>query len=210
MADSGKKPARRATGRVAVATNRIGEVGSAEHAGQHTRSARPARYAPSRPASAAATRKVTAVKTTTAKPAHSRQSAAKAPVGELKVRAGEDPWTQSELRDVHDELQAEVLRLRAEILNAETEIADLLRDSGEGAGDDQADTGTKNFEREHEMSLANNARDMLVQSERALRRIDDGSYGLCESCGSPIGKARLQAFPRATLCVSCKQREERR
>ena len=48
------------------------------------------------------------------------------------------------------------------------------------------------------------------QAERALQRIDNGTYGVCESCGQPIGKARLQAFPRATLCVSCKQKEERR
>ena len=86
----------------------------------------------------------------------------------------------------------------------------LQRDSGEGAGDDQADAGTKTFEREHEMSLAANSRDLLSQVERALQRLDDHTYGICESCGNPIGKGRLQAFPRATLCVSCKQREERR
>ena len=93
--------------------------------------------------------------------------------------------------------------------NART-IAALQRDSGEGSGDDQADAGTKTFEREHEMSLAANSRDLLSQVERALQRLDNGSYGICENCGNPIGKARLQAFPRATLCVSCKQREERR
>ena len=73
-----------------------------------------------------------------------------------------------------------------------------------------ADLGAKTFEREHEMSLANNARDLLVQTEHALARIDAGTYGRCENCGNPIGKLRLQANPRATLCVSCKQREERR
>ena len=66
------------------------------------------------------------------------------------------------------------------------------------------------FEREHEMSLANNTRDMLVQAEHALARIENGTYGICENCGNPIGKARLQVFPRATLCMTCKQREERR
>ena len=60
------------------------------------------------------------------------------------------------------------------------------------------------------MSLANNARDMLLQNTRALARIDDGTYGVCEICGRPIGKARLQVFPRATLCLDDKQREERR
>ncbi len=59
-------------------------------------------------------------------------------------------------------------------------------------------------------SLTRNARELLAQNERALARMANGTYGICESCGNPIGKARLQAFPRATLCVQCKQREERR
>ncbi len=49
-----------------------------------------------------------------------------------------------------------------------------------------------------------------AQIDRALARIEDGTYGVCESCGQPIGKLRLMAFPRATLCMTCKQREERR
>jgi RNA polymerase-binding protein DksA len=125
-------------------------------------------------------------------------------------RPGEEPWTVADLIAVRDDLKSEVVRLRGEISLTEHGIADLLRDSGDGAGDDQADAGTKNIEREHELSLANNARGMLLQSERALRRLADGTYGDCESCGSPIGKARLEAFPRAILCVTCKQREERR
>ena len=128
----------------------------------------------------------------------------------LVVRADEEPWTKAELGEVRSELRDEVKRLRDELDLAEHEIDDMLRDSGDGAGDDAADAGSKTFEREHEMSLANNTRDMLVQAERALARIDNGSYGICENCGNPIGKARLQVFPRATLCMTCKQREERR
>ena len=60
------------------------------------------------------------------------------------------------------------------------------------------------------MSLSNNSRDLLQQVQRALGRLDSSTYGLCEECGGAIPKVRLQAFPRATLCVSCKQREERR
>ena len=60
------------------------------------------------------------------------------------------------------------------------------------------------------MSLVQNARDMLDQAQNALRRLDSGQYGWCEVCGQPIGKDRLIAFPRATLCLACKQREERR
>ena len=126
------------------------------------------------------------------------------------VREDESPWTPSELAEVRTELVIEVARLVQQISDAEDGIADLLRDSGDGAGDDQADAGTKTFEREHEMSLANNARELLQQNERALARLDDGTYGICERCGKPVGKLRLQAFPRATLCMACKQLEERR
>jgi DnaK suppressor protein len=58
--------------------------------------------------------------------------------------------------------------------------------------------------------LAANQRELLLQTEKALERLNKGTYGLCESCGNPIGKGRLIAFPRATLCLECKQREERR
>lgn len=128
----------------------------------------------------------------------------------LPVRADEDPWSLEELDEVRSELERELAGLRQEIERAESEIADRLGDPNDGAGDDEADTGAKTFEREHEMSLANNARDLLSQNERAIGRIDAGTYGVCEGCGDPVGKARLQAFPRAALCVPCKQREERR
>ncbi|MGW9428378.1 TraR/DksA family transcriptional regulator [Streptomyces decoyicus] len=130
--------------------------------------------------------------------------------GELAVRPGEDPWTPGEVAEARTELMEETARLRLEIVSAEDAIAGLMRDSGDGAGDDEADTGTKNITREHEMALASNAREMLHQTERALGRLDAGTYGLCENCGNPIGKARMQAFPRATLCVECKQKQERR
>jgi RNA polymerase-binding protein DksA len=142
--------------------------------------------------------------------APTRATSKKTAAGRLAVRADESPWTPGELAEVRAELEADVTRLRAEVAEADHDIADLLRDAGDGAGDDQADAGSKTFEREHEMSLANNTRDMLLQAERALARIDNGSYGICENCGNPIGKARLQVFPRATLCMACKQREERR
>jgi RNA polymerase-binding protein DksA len=122
----------------------------------------------------------------------------------------EQNWTRAELNAVRKELEEQARELRGEIDDAEAVQATLKRDaSSEGSGD-EADAGTKTFEREHEMSLANNSRDLLLQVERALARLDAGTYGRCENCGDPIPKARLQAFPRATLCVACKQREERR
>ncbi len=127
----------------------------------------------------------------------------------MTVREDETPWTKAELNKVKKALSEDELRLLEEIAMTEEGLADLIRDSGDGAGDDQADAGSKTFEREHEMSLANNARDMLEQVRAALVRIDDKSYGVCDSCAKGIGKLRLQAFPRATLCMACKVAEER-
>ena len=126
------------------------------------------------------------------------------------VSESESPWTAAEIKAIRTEISKELERLRKELAIVELEMDELIQESGEGAGDDQADAGTKTFEREHEMSLVINARDMVLQTERALERIDNKTYGNCEECGSPIGKARLQVFPRATLCMLCKQKEERR
>ena len=128
----------------------------------------------------------------------------------VTASSDEAPWSAAELKAIRAEIATDLDRLRIELANVEAEMNDLIADSGEGAGDDQADSGTKTFEREHEMSLVINARDMVLQTERALARIDAKTYGMCEECGSPIGKARLQVFPRATLCMICKQKEERR
>lgn len=137
-------------------------------------------------------------------------AAARTGAAALPVRPGERRWSDAELAKVRAQLAAAIATLRAEIERAESEIASRYGDAVGEAGEDQADVGAKTFEREHELALTDNARDLLEQSERALDRIEAGTYGTCESCGKPIGKARLQAFPRAKLCVECKQREERR
>ncbi|HEV7826786.1 MAG TPA: TraR/DksA C4-type zinc finger protein [Mycobacteriales bacterium] len=117
----------------------------------------------------------------------------------------------AEYTDIRAALVDRAAELRAEHDRAMSDINDLQRDRiADGAGDDQADAGTKTFEREQEISLANGILDRLTQVERALDRLDAGTYGRCERCGNPIPKARLEAFPSVTLCVSCKQIEERR
>lgn len=127
----------------------------------------------------------------------------------VPVRDGEDAWKVAELRSLVVTLNADVVRLVAEYEGAESELDDLLH-TDEGAGDDQADAGSSVMEREQELSIVNNTRTMLEQSIEALHRVEAGTYGTCISCGEAIGKARLQAFPRATMCLTCKQREERR
>ncbi|WP_202863640.1 TraR/DksA family transcriptional regulator [Ornithinimicrobium avium] len=128
----------------------------------------------------------------------------------LSVREGEEPWTVEELAEVCTELESDVQRLTEELDEAEEDLVELMRNYGDGAGDDQADAGAATWEREQELSLTNNARSLLEQTQHAVERIEEGTYGDCESCGTPIGKMRLQAFPRATLCLTCKQKQERR
>ena len=137
-------------------------------------------------------------------------TASRSDAADLPVRPGEEPWTAAELAEVRGELESEAAALRADLAKAAADIAERLIDSARDAGDDEAEAGAKAFEREHDLAASQNAQDLLDQGERALHRIDGGTYGVCESCGTPIGKARLLAFPRATLCVECKQRQERR
>lgn len=138
-----------------------------------------------------------------AKPA--RDDAVRVPVLE-----GEDPWTDEELAEVREDLVFDIARMERAIATAEKGLERLFDDGTEGAGRDPADVGSTNFERDQEMSLVQNARDLLDQAQNALRLFDAGGYGWCEACGKPIGKDRLMVFPRATMCVTCKQREERR
>lgn len=154
-------------------------------------------------------KKAPATKSTTKKTTAAKAPKKAAPAA-LVVREDESPWTAKELKEVRAELHTEIERLTAEIASAESSLDEFLKEPIDGAGDDQADAGSKSFEREHELSLVAGARTGLEQNQHALDRLDDGSYGICESCGNPIGKLRLQAYPRATLCMSCKSRQERR
>ena len=117
----------------------------------------------------------------------------------------------TETENIRAALAARRDELRGEYDQTLSEITELQRDRlTDSAGDDQADTGTKTFEREQEISLANSIKERITQVERALERLDEGGYGWCERCGNPIPVERLAAFPSATLCVTCKQLEERR
>jgi RNA polymerase-binding protein DksA len=153
---------------------------------------------------------VTKAAPTPAKKAAPAKNVRKATPSTLVVLDGEDAWTRAELNEVIKELKEHQDRLTTIVDQSEQELAGLMRDAGDGAGQDQADVGATSFERDHEFTVLAKERETLAQIERALSHIDDGSYGVCDSCGNPIGKNRLMAVPHATLCMSCKQREERR
>ncbi|GAB1641192.1 TraR/DksA family transcriptional regulator [Krasilnikovia sp. MM14-A1259] len=109
-----------------------------------------------------------------------------------------------------------VLRTRFEDLNTEYEDAVAenqklrLVEIGDAAGDDQADSGSKTAERDAATSLLRTLLDRRMQAELALQRLEDGTYGYCDGCAGPIPVARLEVFPSATTCVSCKSHRERR
>ncbi|SNR45373.1 TraR/DksA family transcriptional regulator [Actinoplanes regularis] len=116
-----------------------------------------------------------------------------------------------ETERIREALVTRLTELQAEYDQALSAITELSRERlADSAGDDQADTGTKTLEREQEITLANNLLERITQVEHAIDRLGQGNYGWCERCGDQIPVERLAAFPSATLCVSCKQLEERR
>jgi RNA polymerase-binding protein DksA len=100
--------------------------------------------------------------------------------------------------------QARDLAAEAEALAAEREPGDTQFDEESGEGD------TLNVERERDLALSASANQAVEDIDRALRRMDSGTYGICERCGRKIAVARLEALPFAALCIECKSREERR
>jgi RNA polymerase-binding protein DksA len=121
-------------------------------------------------------------------------------------------FTDKELDDLRERLLEEKEQLQAQLSTIEeatfaTSQSDL---SGEVSFDDEnADAGTFTFERERDLSIENNVRDLLRKIDRALVRMDDGTYGICARCGKPIEKARLKALPYADLCIKDAQAQAR-
>jgi RNA polymerase-binding protein DksA len=112
-----------------------------------------------------------------------------------------------------DELRTRLESERGELADQLTTIEDQAFAatqsdmSGDvGVDDESADAGTATFEREKELSIEQNVRDLIQKIDRALKRIEDGTYGICEVCGKPIGDERLRALPWARLCIEDQRR----
>jgi RNA polymerase-binding protein DksA len=126
--------------------------------------------------------------------------------------AQREALTSQEIEDLRESLLKEQQELRSQLAELEaSSFSDPQSDlSGETAFDEEyADSGTATFEREKDLSLENNVRDLLEKIEKALSRMDEGTFGLCERCGKPIEKARIKALPYASLCIKDKQAETR-
>lgn len=94
--------------------------------------------------------------------------------------------------------QAASLREEADQLAQDRDPGDVQFDEESGQGD------TMNVERERDLALSSQALAAVEEIDRALARIDEGTYGICEKCGTNIPKERLKALPYAALCVQCK------
>ncbi len=95
-------------------------------------------------------------------------------------------------------MQADALKAEAQALAEDMEPGDIQFDEESGEG------GTMAVERERDLTLSAQARAAVDEIDRALRKIDIGTYGICEKCETPIPRARLKALPYAALCVGCK------
>jgi DnaK suppressor protein len=127
--------------------------------------------------------------------------------------AGKITHSKKELDELRHRLEAERAELQAQLSTIEeTQFATSQSDiSGEVSFDEEnADAGTFTFERERDLSIENNVRDLLGKIDRALNRMDEGTYGTCSRCGRPIEKARLKALPYADLCIKDAQAQSRR
>ncbi|MBA3309645.1 MAG: HU family DNA-binding protein, partial [Nocardioidaceae bacterium] len=157
------------TGSAPTASKRAAKKGRAKPAEPATNSARKA--APTNASKRASSAAVISTRPAGKRPAQT--------VGTKQVQG----WAARELRTVRKTVEAELNQLRTEYEETMITLTDLQQTVNDSSGDDQADAGSKTFEREHEMSLANNRLDLITQLEHALVRIADGSYGRCESCG---------------------------
>jgi RNA polymerase-binding transcription factor len=152
--------------------------------------------------------KSTVKKKTTAR-APAGRAAPKAPPAK-PVRAAK--FDKKALDAIRAELKQELVSLQRRQTELEADSFEGTQSdmTGEvGLDEDFADAGTATFDRERDLSIRNNIRDLIDQITRAMGRIDDGRYGTCERCGKPIDAARLKALPHALLCMDCKRREER-
>jgi DnaK suppressor protein len=116
-------------------------------------------------------------------------------------------------KTLQKQLRASLEAERAELLGQVADLdaeADISRWRDGGFDDDPADSGSANVERDRAQSLSTHARRILTAVERALHRMDEGTYGICDNCGTHIQRDRLEALPYATLCMECKRGEERR
>ena len=108
-------------------------------------------------------------------------------------------------------LEQEQSRLKEEIERLRTDnpiLGEMAKSESGGYGNLMADDASDTFELEKTLALQRNLQILLQKTGRALQKLDQGTYGLCDECNNPIDPARLEALPQANLCIQCKARQE--
>jgi DnaK suppressor protein len=103
-------------------------------------------------------------------------------------------------------LQAEKKRIQDELSQLKINYSHPMDERQQGSHFGRAEEASESTELEKRAALENRLNSMLVEVERALHKLDDGSYGTCDMCQSPIDPARMEALPQAVLCMSCRQK----
>ncbi len=111
-----------------------------------------------------------------------------------------------------------LLEKREELIGDITHISEetLKKSQKDASGDisgysfHMADMATDNYDREFSLGLASKERGVLYEINHAIRKLDEGNFGVCEVCKKPISKVRLKAMPYATLCLKCQQGREKK
>jgi DnaK suppressor protein len=139
--------------------------------------------------------------------ATTRTGAAPAP----RQRGHRSLVTKRDLVSYRNRLEAELAELNGQRADLEESTAASMADAtGEvGFDEEYADAGSFTFERERDLSLVDNVKDLIGKVERALQRIDAGSYGRCEACDNAIEAERLDDLPYTTLCLDDARRRIR-
>jgi RNA polymerase-binding protein DksA len=111
--------------------------------------------------------------------------------------------SQEVSNELHEQLLADRQRLQGEIDNLSEGVnASVFQDDETDAADQHpADDASEMFEREKNMTVRVTLERSLDEVNAALQKFDDGTYGICDVCGKPIGEKRLRAFPAATHCI---------
>jgi RNA polymerase-binding protein DksA len=121
--------------------------------------------------------------------------------------------TEKDQKEFEERLLNERRKILKEMGHLESTVLNVNpRDSSgdlSGYSFHMADAGTDAMEREKAFQFASAEGRMLMEVDAALRRLYSGEYGVCENCGNPIARARLEVMPHARLCISCKEKEER-
>jgi len=114
-----------------------------------------------------------------------------------------------DLASARKQLEAQLLRLNSELAGLEKsrELARQGKDEYAGYGNHVGEAATETFEAERDFVLIDKLESMRGQVNQALERLEDGTYGLCQTCGQPIAPERLEALPFAGQCVACKSKE---